>query len=432
MTTTEKVQLPENSDGEPSSHEAASNSQMKSPPYPYAFALQHIGKTFPPYFQSPEKSAELLATMRTISPTNTFHTDFWKGFLFQKLPERIQSLVVDNLHTYTGDQLAHMADIIYERMYGCSDYRFYITDQISGAKFLIGTGSSHSTIPKKNLERFLNKQEDLLKKSKHEGMEAHGVREMSVNFSTGRVLRWNFYVTDVPTPIIGADFLAYYNLVLDLKNRKLIDNHYKPTLFGPEHDDTMYYNWSEVETVRDKVTKNLDGHESPSENLNVMSRFVKWDALRDDIWKSCFLSMLTESVQENLKDKITSCTIGELAFQGDCIHNEHHHDNNHRLFVTDSISHMAYLVDSGSHFSQIPNDGISPPIPFSRIVRLNGSDLIEYGQKCITLGSGGNETLTWNFVMTDTPIPIIGADFLTYYELLVDLRRKRLFRSAKF
>ncbi|XP_011069204.1 PREDICTED: uncharacterized protein LOC105155032 [Acromyrmex echinatior] len=38
-----------------------------------------------------------------------------------------------------------------------------------------------------------------------------------------RPLTWNFCIASVPNPIIGADLIAHYGLLLDLKGRRLID-----------------------------------------------------------------------------------------------------------------------------------------------------------------------------------------------------------------
>ena len=35
--------------------------------------------------------------------------------------------------------------------------------------------------------------------------------------------------------------------------------------------------------------------------------------------------------------------------------------------------------------------------------------------------AGGGRRFTWNFLLTDVALPIIGADFLRHFGLLVDL-----------
>ncbi|GBP58312.1 Retrovirus-related Pol polyprotein from transposon 297 [Eumeta japonica] len=47
---------------------------------------------------------------------------------------------------------------------------------------------------------------------------------LELNLSLRRAYPWRFVVADVTKPIIGADFLQFYNLMVDIRNRRLIDN----------------------------------------------------------------------------------------------------------------------------------------------------------------------------------------------------------------
>lgn len=47
---------------------------------------------------------------------------------------------------------------------------------------------------------------------------------MKLNLGLKRDISWNFCVAAVPYPIIGADLLTHYNLVVDLGQQKLIDS----------------------------------------------------------------------------------------------------------------------------------------------------------------------------------------------------------------
>lgn len=38
-----------------------------------------------------------------------------------------------------------------------------------------------------------------------------------------RAFKWRFVVADVNTPIIGMNFLSYYRLLVDLRNKRLVD-----------------------------------------------------------------------------------------------------------------------------------------------------------------------------------------------------------------
>ena len=50
-----------------------------------------------------------------------------------------------------------------------------------------------------------------------------GTKELNLNLGLRRNFYWKFIVASVSKPIIGADFLSNYGLLVDLKNRKLID-----------------------------------------------------------------------------------------------------------------------------------------------------------------------------------------------------------------
>ena len=50
-----------------------------------------------------------------------------------------------------------------------------------------------------------------------------GEKSFTLNLGLRRVFRWIFIVTDLTTPILGADFLNEYGLLVDIKHRRLID-----------------------------------------------------------------------------------------------------------------------------------------------------------------------------------------------------------------
>ena len=56
----------------------------------------------------------------------------------------------------------------------------------------------------------------------------------------------------------------------------------------------------------------------------------------------------------------------------------------------------------------------------------NGSTISTYGVRIFELDLGLRRAFTWKFVVADVAKPIIGADFLDHFGLLVDLKRRRL------
>ncbi|XP_066955729.1 uncharacterized protein [Macrobrachium rosenbergii] len=51
---------------------------------------------------------------------------------------------------------------------------------------------------------------------------SYGTRLLSISI-LGRRYTWNFIVTDMRTPLLGADFLAHFGLAFDVGRKRLLD-----------------------------------------------------------------------------------------------------------------------------------------------------------------------------------------------------------------
>lgn len=99
-----------------------------------------------------------------------------------------------------------------------------------------------------------------------------------------------------------------------------------------------------------------------------------------------------------------------------------------RLFLTDKSSKTQYLIDTGADLSILPasfNHKIRKPDAYT-LFAANGTPIKTYGKKIITVNFGLRRQFTWQFLVADVTKPIIGADFLAHYGLLVDLKNKKL------
>ena len=54
-------------------------------------------------------------------------------------------------------------------------------------------------------------------------IKTYGSQRLTVELGLRRSFSWTFVLSDVTTPIIGADFLRHFDLLVDIKNGKLID-----------------------------------------------------------------------------------------------------------------------------------------------------------------------------------------------------------------
>ena len=99
---------------------------------------------------------------------------------------------------------------------------YSVTDKISGITFLVDTGAARSLIPATEAERLENTSSSTkLVSATGADIPSYGIREMKINLA-GQQYNWQFITADVSFALLGADFLGHHNLLVDVRNRKLI------------------------------------------------------------------------------------------------------------------------------------------------------------------------------------------------------------------
>ena len=99
---------------------------------------------------------------------------------------------------------------------------FYVTDRNSGLRFLVDTGAEASVIPPTRTDR---KQQDGpgLQAVNGTPIATYGRRSLTLDLGLRRTFRWVFTIADIKTPILGADFLRYFCLLVDMRQHRLSD-----------------------------------------------------------------------------------------------------------------------------------------------------------------------------------------------------------------
>nr|GFT69326.1 transposon Ty3-I Gag-Pol polyprotein [Nephila pilipes] len=102
-----------------------------------------------------------------------------------------------------------------------------------------------------------------------------------------------------------------------------------------------------------------------------------------------------------------------------------------RLYLSDRTSRSKYLINTGADVSVIPLTTASQHLPPAslQLFAANGTVISTYGQQLVTLDLGLRRVFKWSFIIAAVSQPIIGADFLRHYGLLVDIRHGRLVDS---
>lgn len=97
-----------------------------------------------------------------------------------------------------------------------------------------------------------------------------------------------------------------------------------------------------------------------------------------------------------------------------------------RLCVTDRKSRYRFLIDTGANISILPRTKKSIRASDYKLYAANGSEINTYGETTLELDLGLRRPYRWTFIIADVRQPILGADFLSKHNLLVDIRQKKL------
>nr|VZI36753.1 unnamed protein product [Spirometra erinaceieuropaei] len=100
--------------------------------------------------------------------------------------------------------------------------RLFLWDRIAGAKCLVDSGAEVSVVPPTPAER-KTRSSFCLTAANNSSISTFGQRSITLDLGLRRIFRWVFIIADVSVALIGADFLAHFNLLVDLKNRRLVD-----------------------------------------------------------------------------------------------------------------------------------------------------------------------------------------------------------------
>jgi len=98
-----------------------------------------------------------------------------------------------------------------------------------------------------------------------------------------------------------------------------------------------------------------------------------------------------------------------------------------RLTLLDKTSGRQFLIDTGADVSVIPAPITGRRMPSNfQLSAANSSKINTFGRKVLTLNLGLRRNFTWSFIIADVVKPILGADFLSHYGLLVDVSKQSL------
>jgi len=109
---------------------------------------------------------------------------------------------------------------------------FYVSDRATGLRFLVNTGAEVSVIPPSRTDRNNRHGDFSLQAVNNMSIATYGICSLTLNLSLRRTFRWVFIIADVKQPILGADFLRHFGLLVDFRKCKLSDSVSQIHVFG--------------------------------------------------------------------------------------------------------------------------------------------------------------------------------------------------------
>ena len=101
---------------------------------------------------------------------------------------------------------------------------FYVIDRSTKLKFLVDTGAEVSAVPRSRAQQKYLCQGPSLQAVNNTTIATFGTCSLTLDLGLRRTFRWVFIIADISKPILGADFLKHYGLLVDMRSKRLTDS----------------------------------------------------------------------------------------------------------------------------------------------------------------------------------------------------------------
>lgn len=105
---------------------------------------------------------------------------------------------------------------------GTGSRLFFVVDRLNGTRYLIDTGAEVSVFPSSDSDR-KGRPCSNLRAANGSAIATYGQRSLTLDLGLRRTFRWIFIIADVQTAILGIDFLHHFDLMVDPRRRRLVD-----------------------------------------------------------------------------------------------------------------------------------------------------------------------------------------------------------------
>ncbi|XP_076762909.1 uncharacterized protein LOC143430482 [Xylocopa sonorina] len=101
--------------------------------------------------------------------------------------------------------------------------RLFVVDYATKTQFLVDTGADICVIPRAMARGNREKSQYMLYAANGTEIPTYGTVTITLDLGLCRAFTWRFVVAEVRKPIIGVDFLYHYGLLVDVRNRCLLN-----------------------------------------------------------------------------------------------------------------------------------------------------------------------------------------------------------------
>ncbi|XP_015929654.3 uncharacterized protein [Parasteatoda tepidariorum] len=115
------------------------------------------------------------------------------------------------------------ADSAAEEINDSRKFRLYVRGRNTGINFLIDSGADVSLLPLPANKSYQSASDYKLYAANGSEITTYGIKVLTVDLGLRRSFNFPFIITKINKGIIGADFLNKFNLLIDIKEKRLID-----------------------------------------------------------------------------------------------------------------------------------------------------------------------------------------------------------------
>ena len=102
----------------------------------------------------------------------------------------------------------------------------------TNSPFLVDTGAQVSVLPPTRSDRLCKQAGYTLSAVNSTTIATYGTRSLTLNLGLRRTFCWIFIIADVSKPLLSADFLHHFGLLVDIAHGKLVDTNTHLSVHG--------------------------------------------------------------------------------------------------------------------------------------------------------------------------------------------------------